>query len=1112
MKQFKILFASLAILLFISAVPDKRTTIFVIGDSTAANKDTTGGKKERGWAMMLQQCFDANNIVVDNHAVNGRSSKSFIGEGRWDKVLKKIKPGDYVIIQFGHNDEKAQPDRHTDPGSTFDANLEKYITETRQRGGTPILMNCVVRRNFFVEAPQIADDEQLRTSTFKDGVKMIEGDKLIDTHGLYKEAPKAVARRMNCIFVDANRITHDLEQGLGREASKQLHMWFLPGTEPSEPKGKQDNTHYNILGATTVANLLADAICNEVPALKPYRKLSDYKNPQLSAAKRADDLLSLLTLEEKVSLMMDTSPAIPRLGIPQFQWWNEALHGIGRNGFATVFPITMAMAASWDDALLHRVFTAVSDEARVKAQQAKRSGDIKRYQSLSFWTPNINIFRDPRWGRGQETYGEDPYLTGKMGLAVVRGLQGVGYNGEDLGVSPYRKLLACAKHFAVHSGPEWNRHTFNIEDLPERDLWETYLPAFKALVQEGKVAEVMCAYQRIDGQACCAQTRYEQQILRDEWGFDGLITSDCGAIRDFLPRWHHVANDGAEASAKAVLAGTDVECGSEYKHLPEAVRRGDIKEADLDRSLRRLLIARFELGDFDCDELNPWTQISESVVASDAHKQLALDMARKSIVLLQNRNNVLPLAKSSKIAVLGANAIDSVMMWGNYSGFATRTVTALEGIQQLAPQTRFINGCGLTRNEVFESRFGQLRAPLGPKGMQVAYFNNTEMQGMPVTTVHLTSPIMLSNGGNTVFAPGVNLEHFSARLDATFIPEKDETVIFNIAGDDKVRLIVNGDTLVNIWKVRNRIQTAQQEMAVKARQHYRIQIDYVQESDYATLAFDIQHKVAPTHQQLLAQIGDAETVVFVGGISPKLEGEEMRVNEEGFKGGDRTSIELPKAQRETLAMLHKAGKRVIFVNCSGSAIALVPELESCDAIVQAWYGGELGGQALAEVLFGDYNPSGKLPITFYRNTDQLPDFLDYTMKNRTYRYFTGEALFPFGFGLSYTTFNIGKPIYKNGKLQVSVKNTGQKDGLETVQVYIRSLADKQGPLKTLRAYQQVELAAGQSKTISIALPRKSFELWDAKTNTMRVVPGKYEVMVGSSSTDKDLKKIVVDIK
>ena len=857
-----------------------------------------------------------------------------------------------------------------------------------------------------------------------------------------------------------------------------------------------------------------------------------YQNPKLTAQQRADDLLKRLTLEEKVSLMMDTSPAIERLGIPQFQWWNEALHGIGRNGFATVFPITMGMAASWDDALLHQVFTAVSDEARVKAQQAKRTGDIKRYQSLSFWTPNINIFRDPRWGRGQETYGEDPYLTAKMGLAVVRGLQGMTYSGEWLanpgnpgnpgksgmtGITGktektgYKKLLACAKHFAVHSGPEWNRHEFNVENLPERDLWETYLPAFKALVQEGKVAEIMCAYQRIDGQACCAQTRYEQQILRDEWGFDGIITSDCGAIRDFLPRWHNVAKDGAEASAKAVLAGTDVECGSEYKNLPEAVRRGDIKEADLDRSLRRLLIARFELGDFDPDDLNPWTKIPESVVACDAHKQLALDMARKSIVLLKN-SGVLPLTSNTRIAVLGANAIDSIMQWGNYSGYATRTVTALEGIQQIAPQARFISGCGLTRNEVFESRFGELKTPLGAKGMQATYYNNTDMSGAPVATIDLKAPIMQSNGGNTVFAPGVNLENISARLDATFIPTKDETVIFNIAGDDKVRLIVNGDTIVDIWKVRQRIQQGQKEMAVKAGQHYRIQIDYVQEQGFAFLGFDIQHKVAPTNEELLAQIGDTETVVFVGGISPKLEGEEMRVSEEGFKGGDRTSIELPKAQRETLQMLHKAGKRVIFVNCSGSAMALVPELESCDAIIQWWYGGELGGQALAEVLFGQYNPSGKLPVTFYRSTSDLPDFLDYTMKNRTYRYFTGEALFPFGYGLSYTTFEVGKPTYGNNKVRVSVKNTGKADGLETIQVYIRNTADKQGPLKSLRAYKQVQLKAGEQKAVNIDLPRQSFEGWDVKTNTMRVVPGKYELMVGNSSADKDLKKILVNIK
>ena len=694
-------------------------------------------------------------------------------------------------------------------------------------------------------------------------------------------------------------------------------------------------------------------------------QLLPYQDATLSAGQRADDLLSRLTIDEKVSLMMNNSPAIERLGVPEFNWWNEALHGIGRNGVATVFPITMAMAASWDDVLLHKVFTAVSDEARVKAQQAKRSGEIKRYQSLSFWTPNINIFRDPRWGRGQETYGEDPYLTSKMGLAVVRGLQGVGYNGEDLGISPYRKLLACAKHFAVHSGPEWNRHTFNIEELPERDLWETYLPAFKTLVQQGKVAEVMCAYQRVDGQPCCAHTRYEQQILRKEWGFDGLITSDCGAIRDFLPERHNVARDGAEASAKAVLTGTDVECGSTYKNLPEAVKRGDISESDIDKSLRRLLVARFELGDFDDDSLVAWTKIPESVVASKEHKQLALDMARKSIVLLMN-DDILPLRKGHDIVVVGANATDSVMMWGNYSGFPSHTVTAMEGIKRFAPNAKFIGGCGLTRNET-------------------------------------------------------------------------------------------------------------------------------------------------TADSLLQKIGNTETVIFIGGISPKLEGEEMKVSEEGFKGGDRTSIELPQAQRDMLNALKRAGKNVVFVNCSGSAMALVPEQKSCAAIIQAWYGGEQGGEALAEVLFGQYNPSGKLPVTFYRSTDDLPDFLDYTMKNRTYRYFTGKALYPFGYGLSYTTFYISKPKYEDGNLQVSVKNTGKVSGTETLQVYVRNTADKEGPLKTLRGYKQVTLTPGEQQTVSIDLPRESFEGWDSQTNTMRVVPGKYEVMVGNSSSDDSLKKIIVEI-
>ena len=849
-------------------------------------------------------------------------------------------------------------------------------------------------------------------------------------------------------------------------------------------------------------------------SLKAQTAPLPYMNPELSAGERADDLLARLTLEEKVKLMMDTSPAIERLQIPQFQWWNEALHGVGRNGYATVFPITMAMAASWDDALLHRVFTAVSDEARAKAQQAKQSGNIRRYQSLSFWTPNINIFRDPRWGRGQETYGEDPFLTSKMGLAVVRGLQGYTYDGKPLG--DYKKLLACAKHFAVHSGPEWNRHTFNVENLPERDLWETYLPAFKALVQEGEVAEVMCAYQRIDGQPCCSQTRYEQQILRDEWGFKGLITSDCGAIRDFLPRWHNTAKDSEEASAQAVLAGTDVECGSEYRHLPDAVRRGDIKESDLDRSLRRLLIARFEVGDFDNDNIVSWTKIPENVVASTPHKQLALDMARKSIVLLKN-NGILPINRQSGIFVMGPNANDSVMQWGNYAGYPTKTVTALEGIRRLLGDMPYLQGCGLTRNESFESRFPEIKTPTGSQGLQAVYYNNIDMTGTPATTVTLTEPVKLSNGGNTVFAPGVNLENFSARLDGTLIPTRDETLIFNISGDDRIRLLVNGDTIVNFWQARQRIQQAQQEMAVKAGQQYRIQIEYVQETGYGALNFDIQHKATPTPEELLAQVGKAETVVFIGGISPRLEGEEMRVSEPGFRGGDRTSIELPQAQRDVLRWLHEAGKHVIFVNCSGGAVAMAPELDTCDAILQWWYSGEQGGAALADVLTGRYNPSGKLPVTFYRDTDQLPDFLDYTMKNRTYRYFTGEPLFPFGHGLSYTTFefkDLKQNSLKDGGIEVSVtvKNTGKVEGTETVQVYFRRTADQEGPLKTLCGYQQIILKAGESRRVTLRLPPQSLETWDEQTNTMRFQPGQYQLMVGSSSADNALYKINANIK
>ena len=844
-----------------------------------------------------------------------------------------------------------------------------------------------------------------------------------------------------------------------------------------------------------------------------------YQDPRLPAEQRADDLLGRLTLEEKVSLMMNGSPAIKRLGIPQFEWWSEALHGIGRNGFATVFPITTAMAASWNDALVYRCFAAASDEARAKNNEAKRRGEIGRYQGLSFWTPNINIFRDPRWGRGQETYGEDPWLTSRMGVAVVRGLQGVNYDGTPLpDGNGYLKLLACAKHFAVHSGPEWNRHEFNIERLPERDLWETYLPAFKALVQEADVREVMCAYQRIDGDPCCGNNRYEQHILRDQWGFNGIITSDCGAINDFyVPGRHGVSTDAAAASAKGVLSGTDVECGSSYEHLPEAVQRGEIKEANIDRSLRRLLIERMRVGDFDPDELVPWTKIGKEVVASPEHKQLALDIARQSIVLLKN-DGLLPLSseeilsRNSSLIIRGPTANDSTMLWGNYTGYPTQTTTILQGIRKYIPDAPYIRGCGFTRNEIHESRFDMMRTPDGQPGMQATYWNNTEWQGIPAATTVMTEPINQSNGGATVFAPGVNLENFSARYEGIFTPTRDEVLTLREGSDDKIRIYVNDELVIEQWKSRHRIDYKEKEMTFKAGESYRIRIDYVQLEDMAAMQFDLFQRTIPTKEELLSRIGTADTIIFVGGISPQLEGEEMKVDEPGFKGGDRTSIELPQVQRDLLRMLHEAGKRIIFINCSGGAMALAPEVETCDAMIQAWYGGEQAGQAVAEVLFGDYNPSGKLPLTFYRSTNDLPDFLDYRMTNRTYRYFKGKALFPFGYGLSYTTFEIGEPEYIYNKVRVSVKNTGSRDGDEVIQVYIRRPADKNGPLKTLRAFQRVSLKAGETKHLTMDFPHDRFECWDSKTNTMRVIPGHYQLMVGTSSRPQDLNTIKVKIK
>ena len=832
-----------------------------------------------------------------------------------------------------------------------------------------------------------------------------------------------------------------------------------------------------------------------------------YQNPNLSPEERADDLISRLTIEEKTALMMDQSPAIERLGIPSFQWWNEALHGVGRNGYTTVFPITMGMAASWDDALLYRCFDAVSDEARIKNAQAKSKNEMNRYQGLSFWTPNINIFRDPRWGRGQETYGEDPYLTSRMGVAVVNGLQG----RKD---SKYMKLLACAKHYAVHSGPEWNRHSFNIENLPERDLWETYLPAFKALVDEANVAEVMCAYQRIDGDPCCGNKRYLQRILRDEWGYKGLVVSDCGAISDFHRKdCHGVSETPAIAAGTAIIAGTDVECGSVYKNIPKALKNGDLTMDAIDKSLKRLLTARIKLGDFDNDKLVEWTQIPHDRLCSDKHNALAYEMAQKSIVLLQNRNNILPLKKEGvNIAVMGPNANDSVMQWGNYSGYPIHTVTILDGIEKKLRgygSVKYVDGCGHVSNTVRESRFAALTTPDGRAGMEACYWNNTKMEGKQAATATYTNAINLNNGGNTAFAAGVELDNFSGRYKALFKAQKDEEVTFELEADDGYRIIINGDTLRDRFKQAHGVQKWSKTYKVKAGEKYDIQIDYIQIFGMAHMKFDVFTNKVKSVEDILKEISDADYVVFAGGISPRLEGEEMKVDAYGFKGGDRTDIQLPQCQRDLIKAISDAGKKIIYVNCSGSAIALVPETSTCQAIMQAWYPGEKGGDAVADVIFGDYNPSGKLPITFYRSVDDLPDFLDYTMKNRTYRYFTGKPLWNFGYGLSYTTFSFGKPSYKNGIISVDVSNTGRVDGDEVVQVYLRHTKDNDGPTKSLRGFKRVNIKAGETKRVEIDMPKESFETWDASTNTMRVVGGEYDIMVGNSSIDADLKHIKV---
>ncbi len=840
-----------------------------------------------------------------------------------------------------------------------------------------------------------------------------------------------------------------------------------------------------------------------------------YQDPKLSSEERAKDLISRLTLNEKVALMCDVSDAIPRLGIKKFNWWSEALHGLANNNNVTVFPEPIGMAASFDDALVHRIFDAVSDETRAKVNEARNKGEEnRRFLSLSVWTPNVNIFRDPRWGRGQETYGEDPYLTARMGVSVVRGLQGPPE-------AKYRKLLACAKHFAVHSGPEWSRHSLNLNNIDPRDLWETYLPAFESVVKDADVRQVMCAYQRLDDEPCCGNSRLLQDILRNGWGFKYLVVSDCGAITDFYAS-HKVSSDAAHAAAKGVLAGTDVECqweGHAFKKLPDAVAQGLISEEEINKHLLRVLVGRFDLGEMDDPGVVPWAKIPMSVVNNPAHRKLALEMARETMTLLQNKGNILPLNTSIKrIAVIGPNADDKPMMWGNYNGTPIRTITILDGITAKLPGRKVLydRGCDLVEDKVTESYFSKCSID-GKNGFRATYWNNGNFEGDVVATQQITIPIKLTTAGQHEFAPGVRLEQFSAKYETEFVPSVGEELVFKCGATGFFQLLINGESVARYYNWRT--LPSRLPFKVEAGKKYRIEIHYAQRNDWqANIEFNFGREVDVDYTELLKKLRGVDVVVFVGGISTQLEGEEMPVAFPGFKGGDRTDIELPAVQRNCLNALKQAGKTIVFVNCSGSAIGLVPETESCDAILQAWYSGESGGQAVADVLFGDYNPSGKLPITFYKNVQQLPDFENYSMIGRTYR-FMSDPLFPFGFGMSYTTFSIGtanisKAEIRRGEsvtLTVPVANTGKRDGTEIVQVYVRKVNDINGPFRTLRGFKRVKVAAGKTSQATIDLPPTAFEFFDRASGRMEQAAGDYEVWYGNSSEAEDLKmsKIVL---
>lgn len=826
-----------------------------------------------------------------------------------------------------------------------------------------------------------------------------------------------------------------------------------------------------------------------------YGQQYPFQNPALSDSVRVADLMGRLTIQEKIDQLLYTSPAIERLGIPEYNWWNESLHGVARAGYATVFPQSITIAAAWDSDLLKEVADAISDEARAKHHEYIRRGQRGIYQGLTFWSPNINIFRDPRWGRGHETYGEDPYLTGQLGIAYVKGLQG---NDPD-----YLKLVATAKHFAVHSGPEPLRHEFDVSPS-KRDLWETYLPAFRDLVKEGEVHSVMTAYNRVYGQAASASDSLFT-ILRDYWDFKGYVVSDCGAITDIW-KYHKIAKDASEASAMALVEGCDLNCGDSYEKLSVAFEEGLVTEKDLDIALGRLFTARFKLGMFDPEQQVPYAQIPFNVNTSEKHNQLSRKAAQKSIVLLKNEDDVLPLSKDIKtIAVIGPNADNIQSLWGNYNGVPKEPVTVLQGIKNaLTSQTTILyeEGAplaqGIPTMEVISSKY--LSTENGEPGLTAQYYDNNNWEGNPV--IHQIDSTVNFQWDIETPHPSLQMGEYSIRWSGYITPPKTGTYSFSDWGKPYMEFEI-AEQISGGGNHEHRPALIHKDIHMEKGKKYKIEIKY---NNYYGNSTAKMFWAVPKEDQLEKAVeaaNKAEVVVMVLGLNERLEGEEMDVEVEGFAGGDRTALKLPKTQRSLIKAIAKTGKPIVLVLLNGSALSINWSADNIPAIMTAGYAGQQGGNAVADILFGAYNPAARLPVTYYKSVEDLPDFKDYNMDGRTYRYFEKEPLYPFGFGLSYTTFdysnfrlasklNMVEPI----SLSVEVANTGSYDGDEVVQVY---LTDEKGstprPIRELVGFKRIHLKKGARQKVEFTIDPRQLAMINDKGDLV-IEPGMFTISVG----------------